>query len=167
MQVREIMVRPVVVVREDASLEEVARTMLERGIGCAPVVDAYGKMCGIITESDFAARERGFPFSTFRWPQVFGQWLPREGVEHIYQAARTLKARDIMTSDVVTVTGADPIEDVVRLMLQHGIHRIPVVRDGVPEGMVTRRQLLRLLLPPESQSDTVTNPGCWHAMAPG
>ena len=95
MIVRELMAQPVVVVREDATLEEVARTLLERRIGCVPVVNGRGELAGIVTESDFAAKERGFPFSPFsmyRHPQVLGRWLPREGVERIYREARTMTA---------------------------------------------------------------------------
>ncbi|MBI2487629.1 MAG: CBS domain-containing protein [Deltaproteobacteria bacterium] len=37
MKVREIMVRPVIVVREDTTLEGIARIMLDHRIGCVPV----------------------------------------------------------------------------------------------------------------------------------
>jgi CBS domain-containing protein len=147
MKVREIMVQPVVTVREDATLEETARLLLERRIGGVPVVNAQGGLCGILTESDFAAKERGFPFATFRWPQVLGQWLPREGVERIYQAARTRTVREVMTPEPVTVKEDDPVEEVVKRMLARQIHRIPVVRGAVPVGIVTRHDLLRLMLP--------------------
>jgi CBS domain-containing protein len=145
MKVRDIMTQPVVTVPEDTSLEQVARTMLERRIGCVLVVDETGELSGILTESDFAARSRGFPFSTFRWPQVFGQWLPREGLEQIYAAARTMTAREVMTTDVVTVTEDDGVEVVVKRMVDRDLHRIPVVRDGVPVGIVSRHNLLRLM----------------------
>jgi CBS domain-containing protein len=140
------MVTPVVTVREDTSLDEVARTLLERHIGCVPVVNTRGELCGIVTESDFAARKSGFPFSTFRWPQIFGQWLPKEGVEQIYAAARTTTAGEIMTGSVVTVTEEAALEDVLRQMIDRDLHRIPVVRGRVPVGIVTRHDLLRLML---------------------
>src|SRR3712207_2708660 len=111
MRVREIMTQPVVTVREEATLEEVARVMLEGRIGGVPVVDAQGRVRGIITESDFAAKERGVPFSTFRWPQVLGQWLPREGIEQVYRAARAMTAKEVMTADVVTAEETDSVEE--------------------------------------------------------
>jgi CBS-domain-containing membrane protein len=77
MKIKEFMSQPVTVVGEGATLEEIARTMLGQNIGCVPVVDARGKISGIITQSDFAAKERGVPFSTFRAPQLFGQWVDR------------------------------------------------------------------------------------------
>ena len=101
-KVGEIMVKPVVMVEEETSLEDAARLMLERRIGCLVVVDGEGKLAGIITESDFTGRERGFPFSAYRAPQVFGEWVDRSGVERIYREARRRRVGEIMTRRVVT-----------------------------------------------------------------
>lgn len=149
MKVREIMVRPVIVVKEDTTLEEIAKIMLDLQIGCVPVVCNEGKIVGIITDSDFAAKERGFPFSTFRAPQLLGQWMPKEGVEEMYKAARTLTAKEIMSAPVVTVTEEDTLEEVVKKMLRYDINRIPVVRDGVPVGIVARHDLLKMMIQDE------------------
>jgi CBS domain-containing protein len=146
MKVRDIMVQPVVLVRETATLEEIARIMLENRIGCVPVTSETGEIRGIITESDFTAKERGIPFSTYRAPQILGQWMSREGIERVYQAARTMTAREIMTAVVVTVSEDQSVEDVVKCMLRHNIHRIPVVRDRVPVGIVARHDILKLML---------------------
>jgi CBS domain-containing protein len=147
MTVRDIMTRSPITVQEDTSLEDVARTLLDHRIGCVPVVSEQGKLVGIVTESDFTAKERGIPFSTFRAPNVLGEWLPDTGIERIYQAARTREARDIMSCPVVTVSEGDPIEKAVQLMMRYDINRIPVVRDGVPTGIVARHDVLRLMMP--------------------
>lgn len=147
MKVSEIMVQPVVVVREDTSLEEVARLMLEHGIGSAPVVDEHGRLCGIITESDFTGKERGIPFSPLRMPQVFGEWVSRGSIEAIHQEARSKPARCIMSAPVITASPEDEVADVVICLIQYDINRIPVVGDGKPIGMVTRHDLLRLMVP--------------------
>ncbi len=145
MKISEFMSQPVTVVHEETPLEEVARTMLDQNIGCVPVVDARGRLCGIITESDFAAKEKGIPFSTFRAPQLLGQWMSGEGIERIYETARKMTAKEIMTHHVVTVTEDQPAGEAVELMLHHDVHRLPVVRDNVPVGIVTRHDLLRLM----------------------
>ena len=137
MKIEDFMSQPVTVVSEDTTLEEIARTLLDQHIGCAPVVDARGRISGIITESDFAAKEKGVPFSTFRAPQLFGQWMGKEGVEELYRTAQTMPAQTIMTRRVVTVTEDEPVEAVIQKMLSHDINRIPVVRQGVPVGIVT------------------------------
>jgi signal-transduction protein with cAMP-binding, CBS, and nucleotidyltransferase domain len=48
-----------------------------------------------------------------------------------------------MTRQVVTVTEETPIEEVVRLMEQHGIKRVPVMRNNVIVGIISRANLLR------------------------
>jgi len=145
MNVREIMVEPVVLVREDTPLEEVARIMLQRRIGCLPVVDGADKLVGIITESDFTGKERGFPFSAYLAPQVFGEWVDESGIERIYEAARKRTASEIMTRQVVTATEDEPVTDLVVRMVQKDLKRVPVVRDGVPVGIVARHDLLKLM----------------------
>ncbi|MBK9316979.1 MAG: CBS domain-containing protein [Acidobacteria bacterium] len=140
------MSKPVMVVREDTTLEEIARMMLDNNIGCVPVVDTTGKISGVITESDFAAKDKGLPFSTFRAPQLLGRWMSQEGVERIYDAARSMTAKEIMNRRVATVTEDQSAQDVVELMLKFDVNRIPVVREGVPVGMVSRHDLLRLMV---------------------
>ncbi|HMO57272.1 MAG TPA: CBS domain-containing protein [Roseiflexaceae bacterium] len=147
MNIAHIMVQPVRVTSRDTSLDTVARLMLAHRIGCLPIVDPANRLCGIITEADFQAKERGVPFSTFRAPRIFGQWMSHEGIEHIYQAACSRTAADIMSTPVVTLTPDDSVEYAVRLMLDHHISHLPVVREGVPIGIVSRHDLLRLMLP--------------------
>ena len=146
MFVRQIMLVPVITVDEDCSLEEAAKIMLDRNIGGLPVIDDQGNLCGIVTESDFVAKEKGIPFSIYRFPQMFGEWMPHEHVERIYESARRRVVREIMSRDVISVTEVDTIETVLEKMLKGGIHRLPIVRDRKPVGIVTRHELLRLML---------------------
>lgn len=146
MKVREIMAAPAVTVPEDATLEAAAQLMLRHRIGCLPVVNAAGKLSGILTESDFSARECGVPFSTLRLPQLFRHWMPHDAVERLYRAARETKVAELMTRDVAAVRETDSVESAIRQMLEHRVHRLPVLRDGVPVGIVARHDLLRLMV---------------------
>ena len=56
--VKEVMTTDVVTIRPDASLAEAAKLMLERRVGCLPVVEGGG-LVGILTESDFVALVAG------------------------------------------------------------------------------------------------------------
>lgn len=146
MKVKEIMNHPVITCREESSLEEAARLMLDNKIGCLPVLDQDGKIIGIITESDFAAKSEAIPFTTIRAPQILGQWISREGIEQIYREARNRRAEEVMTRRVFTVEEDDPLETAVELMLREDVNRVPVVKEGKPVGVVSRRDLLRLVL---------------------
>ena len=72
--------------------------------------------------------------------------MPHEHVEPIYESARRRAVREIMSRDVITVTEVDTLETVLEKMVQGGLHRLPVVRNRKPVGMVTRHDLLRLML---------------------
>ena len=50
--VREAMSKRLITVQADATSEEAASLMLRNRIGCLPVVDASGRLIGIVTETD-------------------------------------------------------------------------------------------------------------------
>jgi CBS domain-containing protein len=54
MKVRDIMTREVVTCQTDTDLRTAARAMLEGRFGTLPVVDAHGRLAGIITDRDVA-----------------------------------------------------------------------------------------------------------------
>ena len=56
MKARDVMVSPVITVKPDASVREVAQTLLERRISAVPVVDDQGKVVGIVSEGDLLHR---------------------------------------------------------------------------------------------------------------
>jgi nucleotide-binding universal stress UspA family protein/predicted transcriptional regulator len=146
---REIMVQPVVVAHEDTPLADIVQVMLEKRISSVPVVDDQGKLVGIITESDFVGDGRFIPLAAYQVPQLFREHLSEEAVRRIYQTGREMTAKEIMTHPVIAVAEEDPIGKVVQILLHRNISQVPVVRDGVPVGIIARRDLLKLLLPPE------------------
>jgi CBS domain-containing protein len=144
MKVKDILTEPVLTVGEDTSLERVAQIMLENRIGGVPVINESGELTGIVTESDFTAKEKCVPFSLFRAPQLLGSWLGNSA-EMIYRAASQLPVREIMNTSVVTATEDDPIEKVLELILKYDINRVPIIKDRKPVGIIARRDLLRVM----------------------
>jgi len=65
MIVQGIMVSPVIAVRENCPLEDTAKLMLDGNIGCFPIVNEKGGLSGIVTDSDFVAKEKELPRSRF------------------------------------------------------------------------------------------------------
>jgi CBS domain-containing membrane protein len=51
--VKEVMTNDVITVTGDVLIADAARTMVDRKLGCLPVVDDAGEPIGIVTESDF------------------------------------------------------------------------------------------------------------------
>jgi CBS domain-containing protein len=145
MKISEIMRSPVPVVHESDSIERAAVLMLQNDLRGLPVVDDRGEISGFISVSDFLASEKGFPFTQFRALQLFGRWLQKDEAESIYEDARSLPVRKIMSSPAHTMQEDDTVEDFLKLVVQQGFSRMPVVRARVPVGIVARFDLLKLM----------------------
>ncbi len=146
MKVSEIMRHPVISMRENDSLADAARIMLEQNVRGVPVVNDRGTICGFLTVTDYLAREEHVPFTKYHVRELFGESLGEEAIERIYAHARHTPVKEIMSQTVISVTEDDSVERLVELMLTHDLNRIPVVRDGVPVGIVARFDLLRLMV---------------------
>jgi CBS-domain-containing membrane protein len=140
MVARDVMSRQVLTVAPETSVSEVARLLLERRISAAPVVDAQGRLAGIVSEGDLMTRpETGATRRPSWWLSLLGG---REDAAH-YVKAHGSRAADVMTREVVTVTEDTPLGEVARLLEERRIKRVPVVRRGKLVGIVSRADLLR------------------------
>lgn len=143
MKARDVMTQPVVSVEADAPISHAIRLMLQKKISGLPVVDAEGRLAGMVTEGDFLRRaEAGTQFTQPRWIEfLMGPGLLADQ----YVKAHGRKVSEVMTGDVKTATEDTPLDDIVALMERHHIKRIPVLRGDRLAGIVTRANLLRAL----------------------
>lgn len=146
MLVKELMASPVITVKSNNTLEHVAKIMIKNRIGCLPVVDNEGKMLGIITEAEFTAEKSTFPFSRVNAPKLFGKWMLKENIEDMYKSAKTMKAEEIMNTSYVYVDKDDSVFDLLNTMIDNNVFRMPVLKDGKPVGIITRHDLLKLII---------------------
>lgn len=149
MLAKDIMTKPVHTVDENSSLETAAQTMLLSHIGCLPVTNRLGQLVGIVTDSDFNEKERGVPFAVYRHPQWFEQWVTKTGVDKMYAEAEVRIVKEIMSTAVSTVLATDTLERVVDRMLKTGHRRLPVMSEGTLVGIVSRHDLLKLMVKPQ------------------
>jgi CBS domain-containing protein len=141
MRVYQIMTPRVTTVRADTPIAEAAETMLKKRISGLPVVDAAGKLVGIVSEGDFVRRsEIGTRRRRSAWLEFF-VGPGKLASEFVREEGRTVK--DVMTPDPSTVPDDATLEDVVHLMEQKGIKRVPVLRGEELVGIVTRANLLQ------------------------
>lgn len=117
MKASDVMTSPVIGVRPDAPLHEVARTLVERRVSAVPVLEGE-RLVGIVSEAD-VLRE-------------LSAGTPRE-------------ARDAMTKDVATVSVNTAVEDVAALLAARGIRRVPVLQGERVVGIVSRTNLVHAL----------------------
>jgi CBS domain-containing protein len=144
MKVGDIMTRNVISVRGDEAVLEAAGLMLQNRISGLPVVDAAGKLIGIVTEGDFLRRDE---IGTQRRRPKWLEFLVGPGrLASEYVQAHGRKVDEIMTPDPCSVTEDKSLESVVDLMEHRRIKRLPVVRDERLVGIVSRANLVHALV---------------------
>jgi signal-transduction protein with cAMP-binding, CBS, and nucleotidyltransferase domain len=111
--------KDVTMLPETASAYDVAVAMHERAVGCVVIVDAEGYLRGIVTDRDLAV-----------------QVIARD------QDAGRLTASAVMSAPVFTAAASDPLARVIEVMSQHGIRRVPILRDGRVTGIVALDDVL-------------------------
>ena len=140
MRAHQIMTQQVITVGADTSIVDAADTMLRHHISGLPVVDAAGKLIGIISEGDFIRRaEIGTQRARARWPTFL---VGSSQIAADFSHAHGRKVGEIMTPDPVTVTEDTPLDRVVQIMESNGVKRLPVVRGDRLVGIVTRTDFL-------------------------
>ncbi len=152
MQARELMSSNLVVVPPEMPVVAVAELMAARGVSGVPVVDAEGRPLGIVTEGDMIRRLADQPPGPLGW--FLGLFKEAEPMIRRYAKAHGKTARDVMTPNLVTVEESAPVEEIARLMEQHAIRRVLVLREDRLAGLVSRADLLRAVLRPAAAPDT-------------
>jgi CBS domain-containing protein len=141
MKAEDVMTRNVHSVSPDLPVDEVAKFMLARKISAVPVLDGSGHLIGMISEGDLMRRaELGTEKERSWWLRLF---VGTDYQAHEFVKSHGRKARDIMTRKVVTANADTPIAEIVSLLEENRIKRVPVVRDGRVIGIVSRANLLR------------------------
>ena len=120
MKAREIMTENPRVITPDTSVQEAARLMKSEDTGVLPVVEAEGsrRLVGVLTDRDIAIR------------------VVAEG-----RASATV--RDVMSSNVRTCRENDTVQDVMRVMADEQVRRVPIVDDaGTIVGIVSQADIV-------------------------
>ncbi len=141
---RDLMNTPVITIREDATVAEAARLMLDRDVSALPVLNGNDRLVGILTHSDFGLSPKFRPLSE----NIYSLLGSTSTFEHMEETARQVgnkRIGDVMRRSVIVVHGSDSVEHVARLMLRWQIHRLPVMDDGKLVGIITRHDFLKLV----------------------
>ena len=140
-RVRDVMTPEVVTVGEQASFKEIAATMDEHRVSALPVLDAEGRVAGIVSEADLLLKEE-FPEGPAGGRLFQGR---RQRVERAKAAGAT--AAELMTAPAVTIGPDATVTEAARVLHRHGIKRLPVVDPAGPLlGIVSHADLLKVFL---------------------
>lgn len=121
----QIMQKPVLATTMRASARDVAAQLVRNEFSGMPVAEREGTLMGVVTEADILR-------------------VLSEG-----KALETLTAGDIMTEKPATVDVEAPITEVIQILQEHRILRVPVTERGRLVGIISRSDIIRAVLEPE------------------
>lgn len=116
-----------ILVWPDTPVSEIAEVLDRAGITGVPVVDWNGYLVGVVSQTDL---------------------LRVRATEDLWADWSRLSARHIMSRPVLTVTVDTPVEEAVRLMESHHVHRLVVVADDgeSPVGVLSATDLVHAMV---------------------
>lgn len=113
MKVKDIGIKEVHCANPSTTLSEIASMMKRHNVGVIPICQGK-KLLGVLTDRDLVVS------------CMAADMNPKE-----------CKARELMTSNPITVTPDTDLEEAARIMGREQIHRLPVVEDGELVGIVS------------------------------
>jgi len=149
MKVHEIMTTEVVSVAPETPFKDVVERLVRSEVSALPVVDASGKLVGLISEADLISKE-AYGTRRHRALAVLADVL--SGREHrwVSKAAGSVAA-DVMSTRLAVCGRNEDVRVVARRMLEAGVKRLPVVEAGVLVGIVSRCDILATLDRPDEE----------------
>jgi CBS domain-containing protein len=122
MLVKDVMSSPVVTMNENEASNKAAVVMAKNDLGCIIVINKAGKSIGIITERDLVIR-------------VLAKNLKPD----------TVKAKEIMTTPLVTIEPDAAITEAARRMNRLDIRRLGVIYKGNLVGIISSKDILGVM----------------------
>jgi acetoin utilization protein AcuB len=131
MLVRERMTRNPVTVAPDTSFADALQILREKRIRRLPVVDKQGELVGIVVEKDllYASPSPATSLSVYELHYLLSKLLVRE----------------VMTKRVIAVGEDCPLEEAARIMVDHKIGSLPIVRGKQVIGIITETDLFKTM----------------------
>lgn len=146
LRVRDVMAVPAASVRGDLPFAEIARALSREHIGSMPVVDAEGRVIGVVSESDLLAKA-AVEASGHR-PGPIGRLREQRPHEKVHRE----RAESLMTSPAVAVYPEVSVAEAAWVMSLSRLKRLPVTdHEGRLVGVVHRNALLQALVRDDSE----------------
>ncbi len=143
MKASDVMVTEVITVTPGSDVPQVAALLLTNHISAAPVIDAEGRLVGMISEGDLLRRSEAG--TARKQPWWLSMLTSRELLAGEFLREHSRRVGDLMTREVVTATPDTPVADIATLLERHRIKRVPIVENGRLVGIVSRANLIQAL----------------------
>lgn len=128
--VRDIMTESPRTALPETAIPIAAMDMIRAGVEGLPVVDAAGRLVGMLTERELLRFLLSNQLMTGSRPQT----------------ASATAVREVMTRQVLCVSADQPVAEVASLLSNKDLDRVPVVQDGQLVGVLTRGDIVRKII---------------------
>jgi len=145
MRASDVMTSNVVSVLPETTIHDLARLLVRHRISAAPVVDEKGRVIGMISEGDLLRRQE---IGTEKRADRGSWWLEMlgsDGGATDYIKSHALTVGEIMSREHVCVNEDTTLAEIAAVLESHHIKRVPVLRDGLLVGIVSRSNLVQAL----------------------
>ena len=146
LQARDIMTKEVITVSPETRVSDLAQTLAGKNLGGVPVVDAEGRLVGIVTQSDLIARVEELELPPALNILDFHLYL--QIPSHLFRKVEKMlgtTVADIMSPKPLTISPDTPVPRIAALMDQQKIHTLPVLEGGKIVGIIGKIDLIRAL----------------------
>jgi CBS domain-containing protein len=140
--VRDIMTARVISIRPDATLEDAARLLVRHQVEALPVVGDAGEVLGLLSHRELLRHL----VPSYIQRVTTGEFPPHRLGAPATTHPRLTPVREAMARNVLCVSEDQSVADVAHLLAAKDVGRVPVVKDGVLQGFLTRRDIVRKLL---------------------
>ncbi len=134
----DLMSSPPVVADDGASVRDVARLMLERGVGGVPVIDASGAAIGMASDGDLMGRR----LDDRRWDWWLRMLADAAPLDDMFGSGLGRAVREVMSAPLIGISPGAPVQEIAETLQAHRMKRLPVIQDGRVLGVVSRVDLL-------------------------
>ena len=141
---RDIMTTEVITVSPETLVSDLAKTLAGKNIGGVPVVDADGRLLGIVTQSDLVERARDLEMPPAINILDFHVYL--QIPSHLFRKVEKMlgaTVADVMSPKPVTVSPETPVPQIAALMAKQKVHTLPVLERGKIVGIIGKMDLVR------------------------
>ena len=152
---KDIMTTTPVTVTPTTDVLEAARLMLAHGFNGLPVVEADGRLVGVICQSDLISQQKRLNLPSLF--TVLDGFIPlgRNDMDAEVQKITATSVAQAMTPAPATVTVSTPLDEIATLMVDNKYYTLPVLKDGLLAGVVGKEDILRTLVGFDPNTETV------------
>ncbi len=141
------MTKKIITVSPETEIANAAKILIEKRINGLPVMDAFGRLVGILCQSDLVAQQKSLPIpSVFALLESVIPLTSQKRIDKEVAKIAALKVKQAMTPDPVTVDPETDIEDVAKLMVDKKYHTLPVMEGDKVVGIIGKEDVLKTLL---------------------